>query len=131
MPAAGTVFISVRDADKSRTVEIARKFSALGFNLIATSGTARILQSANINCDVVNKVESGRPHIVDRICNGDVQLVVNTTEGEQAISDSFTIRRSAVERGICYTTTLAGAEAVCKALETREMGDVVCLQEER
>ena len=130
LPSIGTVFISVRDADKSRAVLIAKKFSALGFHLIATSGTARAIISANIACDVVNKVEAGRPHIVDRICNGDVQLVINTTEGEKAISDSFTIRRSAVERGICYTTTLAGADAVCMAIEARDMGDVVCLQEQ-
>ena len=130
LPSSGTVFISVRDADKSRAVLIAKKFSALGFHLIATSGTARAIISANIACDVVNKVEAGRPHIVDRICNGDVQLVINTTEGEKAISDSFTIRRSAVERGICYTTTLAGADAVCMAIEARDMGDVVCLQEQ-
>ncbi|OGT25937.1 MAG: carbamoyl phosphate synthase large subunit [Gammaproteobacteria bacterium RIFCSPLOWO2_02_FULL_42_14] len=125
IPLSGTAFISVRDADKPRVVAIAKKLIALGFHLLSTAGTARALRDAQLACDVVNKVEEGRPHIVDRMCNNDVQLVINTTEGEKAIADSFTIRRCAVERGICYTTTLAGAEAVCLAIETREIGEIV------
>ena len=75
------------------------------------------LLSCGVPCEIVNKVTEGRPHIVDMIKNGEIQFIVNTTEGEQAIADSFTIRRSAVSRKICYTTTLAGGEAVCLALQ--------------
>jgi carbamoyl-phosphate synthase large subunit len=130
LPQFGRAFVSVRDADKSRVIAIAQKLIQLGFSVISTSGTATVLQAAQIPCELVNKVEEGRPHIVDRMRNGDIQLVINTTEGEKAIADSYTIRRSAVERDICYTTTIAGAEAVCMAIETREIGEVVSLQDE-
>ena len=128
LPQSGRVFVSVRDADKVRVIPIAKKLLQLGFTVVSTSGTAATLQQYGIPCELVNKVEEGRPHIVDRMRNGDIQLVINTTEGEKAIADSYTIRRSAVEREICYTTTLAGAEAVCMAIETLDIGDVVCLQ---
>lgn len=130
LPQSGRAFVSVRDADKSRVIAIAKKLIQLGFSVVSTSGTATVLQAAQIPCELVNKVEEGRPHIVDRMRNGDIQLVINTTEGEKAIADSYTIRRSAVERDICYSTTIAGAEAVCMAIETREIGDVVSLQDD-
>ncbi len=88
----------------------------------------RALQAAGVPCQIVNKVTEGRPHIVDMIKNGEIQFIVNTTEGEQAIADSFTIRRSAVSQKICYTTTLAGAEAACLALRFSDIGDVISLQ---
>lgn len=128
LPKSGCAFISVRDADKARVAPIAKKLLKLGFSLISTSGTAAVLQKHGIACETINKVEEGRPHIVDAIRNNEVQLVINTTEGEKAIADSFLIRRSALERGICYTTTLAGAEAVCLAIETREIGEIYRLQ---
>lgn len=128
LPQSGCAFVSVRDADKVRVIPLAKKLIQLGFSILATSGTAKMLQQYNVPCEHVNKVEEGRPHIVDRIRNHEVQLVINTTEGEKAIADSYTIRRSAVEKQICYTTTLAGAEAVCMAIETSDIGDVVKLQ---
>ncbi|MCX7125636.1 MAG: carbamoyl phosphate synthase large subunit, partial [Gammaproteobacteria bacterium] len=129
LPQSGRAFVSVRDADKPRVIPIAKKLISMGFTLVSTSGTAVTLQKYGISCEVINKVEEGRPHIVDSMRNNEIQLVINTTEGEKAISDSCVIRRSAVERNICYTTTLAGAEAVCMAIETKEIGDVVSLQD--
>src|SRR3989338_535212 len=129
LPQSGRAFVSVRDADKLRVVPIAKKLIQLGFSIVSTTGTAATLQQYNVSCELVNKVEAGRPNIVDRMRNNEIQLVINTTEGEKAIADSYTIRRSAVEKNICYTTTLAGAEAVCLAIETADSGDVVCLQE--
>ncbi|PIZ03648.1 MAG: carbamoyl phosphate synthase large subunit [Gammaproteobacteria bacterium CG_4_10_14_0_8_um_filter_38_16] len=131
LPKSGCAFISVRDADKPRVVSIANKLIQLGFTIVSTTGTAVTLQKHGVACDVVNKVEEGRPHIVDRIRNNEIQLVINTTEGEKAIADSYTIRRSAVEKQICYTTTLAGSEAVCMAIETSDIGAVVCLQDDQ
>ncbi len=129
MPKTGRAFISVREADKNRAAVVARQLVTLGFTIVATRGTARALLNDGVPCEIVNKVTEGRPHIVDMIKNGDIQFIVNTTEGEQAIADSFTIRRSAVSRKICYTTTLAGGEAVCIALESGDIGDVVSLQQ--
>jgi len=116
LPAGGTAFISVREADKPAAVELARKLAAAGFRLVATRGTARMLTAAGIDCQTVNKVLEGQPHVVDMIKNGDIDFIVNTTEGEQAIADSFTIRRSALQHKIAYTTTMAGATAAVMAL---------------
>jgi carbamoyl-phosphate synthase large subunit len=128
MPKTGQVFISVREADKIRAAAVAKQLVALGFSIIATRGTARVLIGAGVPCKIINKVTEGRPHIVDMIKNGEIQFIINSTEGEQAIADSFTIRRSAVSRKICYTTTLAGGEAVAIALESGDIGDVNSLQ---
>jgi carbamoyl-phosphate synthase large subunit len=128
MPKAGCAFISVRETDKIRAARLAKQLVELGFTIVATRGTARAIIAAGIPCEIVNKVTEGRPHIVDMIKNGGIQFIVNTTEGEQAIADSFTIRRSAVSRKICYTTTLAGGEAACLALQSGDMGDVMSLQ---
>ena len=88
-----------------------------------------IIQAAGINCEVVNKVMEGRPHIVDMIKNGQIDLIVNTTEGKQSIADSYTIRRSALQHKVSYSTTLAGARATCMALEYLSTGNVNSLQE--
>lgn len=128
MPKTGCAFISVREADKQRAAKLAKQLAAQGFTIVATKGTAHALIAAGIACELVNKVTEGRPHIVDMIKNGKVQFIVNTTEGEQAIADSFTIRRSAVSRKICYTTTLAGGEAACLALQSGDIGEVTSLQ---
>jgi carbamoyl-phosphate synthase large subunit len=122
-------FISVRDADKAGVVEIANKLMAFGFDLIATRGTAKILAKAGLPVELVNKVNEGRPDIVDRIKNREIDLIVNTTEGRQAIADSSSIRRAALAKKVCYTTTLAGADALCKALEFGEEREVRRLQD--
>ncbi len=117
LPTAGTVFVSVRDSDKPRVVETARRLSGLGFRIVATSGTQRFLAGEGIACERVNKVLEGRPHIVDAIKNGEVQLVINTTEGAQAIADSRALRRAALLHKVPYFTTLAGASAAALGIE--------------
>ncbi|HEY7884966.1 MAG TPA: carbamoyl-phosphate synthase large subunit [Cellvibrionaceae bacterium] len=116
IPTQGRAFISVRDVDKNGVVAIGRELVSLGFALVATRGTAAVLQAANVDVELVNKVVEGRPHIVDMIKNDQVDLIINTTEGRQATRDSASIRRSAEAHRVYYTTTLAGGEAVCMAL---------------
>ncbi len=116
LPLSGTVFISVRDADKPGIVEAAKLLQELGFTILATGGTQRYLQEHGVNAVRVNKVLEGRPHIVDAIANGEVQLVINTTEGAAAIRDSRSIRQQALVSGVPYFTTLAGALAAAKAI---------------
>ncbi|MFL0810319.1 MAG: carbamoyl-phosphate synthase large subunit [Agarilytica sp.] len=116
IPTKGTAFLSVRDFDKSGIVVVARELSELGFDLVATRGTAKVIEEAGISVRHVNKVQEGRPHAVDMLKNGEIQLVVNTTEGKQAIRDSASIRRSAEANHVCYTTTLAAGNAICMAL---------------
>jgi carbamoyl-phosphate synthase large subunit len=129
-PAAGSkVFLSVRDADKSRLLEVARDLRERGFSLIATGGTAAYLREHGIECERINKVLEGRPHIVDAIKNGEISYIVNTTEGRQAIADSFSIRRSALQQHVTYSTTVAGAAALLHSLDFREQGGVTSLQE--
>ncbi len=121
LPSEGFALLSIRDADKAAGVTIARELSMLGFQLLATPGTAAILRDAGITCDVVHKVkDEQRPHVVDKIKDGQVALIVNTTEGRQAVIDSYMIRREAVQRKVCYTTTIAGAKAIVAALQCRE-----------
>ncbi len=110
-------FLSVREPDKAGVIEVARSLVTLGFTLCATRGTAAALKAAGIDVEVVNKVFEGRPHIVDLLKNDDIAYIVNTTEGRQAIQDSSVIRRTALARKVPYATTLAGASAVCMALE--------------
>ncbi len=129
LPRGGRVFISVRDEDKASAPAVARDLLRKGFELVATSGTAAVLQQAGIECAVINKVVEGRPHIVDGIKNGEIDLIINTTEGRQAIADSFSIRREALHHKICYTTTMAGARATCQALDYLEGVDVRSLQD--
>ncbi len=113
----GTAFISVREMDKPYLPEIARNFHELGFKLVATKGTAQIIASAGIPVTAVNKVMEGRPHSVDMLKNDEIDLIVNTTEGRQAIADSATIRSTALRHDVYCTTTLAGARAVYAALK--------------
>ena len=122
MPLEGTVFASVKETDKERIVQPLRELQAMGFNIIATRGTKRYLETQGVDCDVVNKVLEGRPHIVDAIKNGDVQLVFNTTEGAKALADSKDIRRSALLHHIPYYTTLSGAVAVTRAIKALKSG---------
>ncbi|MFQ5971225.1 MAG: carbamoyl-phosphate synthase large subunit [Alphaproteobacteria bacterium] len=122
VPAAGTVFISVRDRDKPAMVELARRLGKLGFRVVATRGTADHLSRKGLTVDLINKVLEGRPHIVDAMKNGDVQLVFNTTEGAQAIADSYLLRRTALTAAIPYYTTVAGARAMVGAIEALSGG---------
>ena len=122
LPLSGTVFVSVRDADKPAIVAPARRLAELGFSILATRGTAQALEAADIPVRLVNKVLEGRPHIVDAMKNGEVQLVFNTTEGAQAISDSFSLRRAALTARIPYYTTVAGARAAVEAIAALAAG---------
>ena len=124
LPLAGAVFISVRDRDKPGLVEPCRRLAEMGFSLIATRGTAALLTSAGLAVELVNKVLEGRPHIVDRMLSGDVQLIFNTTEGAQAIADSFSLRRNALTIGIPYYTTVAGARAAVQAIAALKAGSL-------
>ncbi|QKT02592.1 carbamoyl-phosphate synthase large subunit [Ectothiorhodospiraceae bacterium 2226] len=129
LPVEGRAFLSVRQADKCEIARVARDLVDVGFEIIATRGTADVLEAAGIACTRVNKVTEGRPHIVDMIKNDEISLIVNTTQGKQAIADSFTIRRNALNRKVTYATTLAGAQAMCLALKGREAADVYRLQD--
>ena len=117
VPTSGTVFVSVKDADKERVVAPVRDLTRMGFRVIATGGTRRHLEANGIACEKINKVLEGRPHIVDAMKNGEVDLVFNTTEGAKALSDSFSIRRTALLNHIPYYTTLAGAMAATRAIK--------------
>ena len=112
----GNAFLSVRDADKPHIAEVAKKLLELGYSIVATHGTAAVIEEAGLEVAGVNKVAEGRPHIVDMLKNDEIQLIVNTTEGKQAISDSSLIRRTALRHDVFCTTTVAGALAVCEAL---------------
>jgi carbamoyl-phosphate synthase large subunit len=124
VPRSGNVFISVRDGDKPRVVDPARLLTDLGFSLIATGGTARFLQEQGLSAAKVNKVSEGRPHIVDSIKNGSIQLVFNTTEGAQAMTDSRSLRRAALLHKVPYYTTLAGAIAAAQGIKAYIAGDL-------
>jgi carbamoyl-phosphate synthase large subunit len=129
LPTTGSAFISVKDGDKDECVAIGRDLAAAGFEVVATSGTRTALAAAGVPCTHVNKVLEGRPHVVDLLKNGGVDLIVNTTEGRQAIADSFTIRRSAVQHKVPYTTTMAGARAMVMAIRELDATDVNRLQD--
>jgi len=116
IPLDGKAFISVREADKGDLAELARNYHKLGFKLVATKGTAKVIEEAGIPVESVNKVMEGRPHIVDMLKNDEIVLIVNTTEGRQAIADSATIRSTALRHGVYCTTTIASAKAVYEAL---------------
>jgi carbamoyl-phosphate synthase large subunit len=115
--ASGRVFLSVRDADKDRLLPVAQELLERGFSLVATEGTWKFLVENGIECAYVNKVIQGRPHIVDLIKNDEIDYIVNTTEGRQAIADSFSIRRTALQHKVNYSTTIAGARATLRALD--------------
>ncbi len=129
LPTSGKVFISVRDRDRDAAVELGRELVEKGFELVVTKGTGRALEAAGIECKLVNKVYEGRPHIVDMIKNEEISLIINTTEGKKAIADSYTIRASALQGKVSYTTTIAGAQATCRALNYLEQDTVTSLQD--
>jgi carbamoyl-phosphate synthase large subunit len=117
LPRSGAVFVSVKDADKPATVPLARALATMGFRIVATSGTATTLEGAGIIVTRVNKVLEGRPHIVDQMISGEIALVFNTTEGAQAIADSFSLRQAALTYNIPYYTTVEGARSAVRAIE--------------
>ena len=125
LPKQGRALISICDSDKPRVVGLARLLLDIGFKLVATHGTAEVLESESIPVERTNKVKQGRPNLVDLIVNGDIQMVINTTEDRQAIKDSYTIRRSALTHKVLYTTTMAGAEAIAMAIQ---FGDDHCVR---
>ena len=129
LPRQGAALLSVRDRDKDGAVELARILEARGFDLVATHGTAKHLADAGVSCRRANKVREGRPHIVDMIKNGEIDLIVNTTEGKQAIHESLSIRAEAVRKGVTYYTTLGAAVATCTAIEHLDDSDVNRLQD--
>ena len=129
IPHSGSVFLSVRDSDRPLVADLAREFFNLGFKIIATKGTARHIDEAGIPVEIIKKVAEGRPHVVDAMKNGEVNLIVNTTEGRQSILDSASIRRTALEERIYCTTTLEGGRAVCSVLRNKELWSVERLQD--
>ncbi len=128
IPDQGRAFLSVREADRDQLEPLAAGLIELGFKIVATRGTAQVLMDAGIEVEVVNKVLEGRPHIVDMLKNHEVDFIVNTTEGKQAIADSFTIRRTALQNKVCYTTTMAGGYASMEALRHGKDRSVRSLQ---
>ncbi|KHL69442.1 carbamoyl phosphate synthase large subunit [Pseudomonas flexibilis] len=117
LPTGGCAFISVREDDKPFVADVARDLIAQGFEVVATAGTAKVIEAAGLPVRRVNKVTEGRPHVVDMIKNEEVTLIINTTEGRQSIADSYSIRRNALQHKVCITTTLAGGQAVCEAIK--------------
>jgi carbamoyl-phosphate synthase large subunit len=128
-PKVGKVFVSVRDPDKLRLLPVANELIKRGYSLVATSGTSTFLGEHGIACERINKVLEGRPHIVDLIKDGEIVFIVNTTEGKQAIADSFSIRREALQQRITYSTTIAGARALIHSLDFRSDDSVHSLQQ--
>jgi len=129
LPRQGAALLSVRERDKSGAVELAKLLADMGFDIVATHGTAENLARAGVICRRANKVREGRPHIVDMIKNGEIDLIVNTTEGKQAIVESRSIRAEAVRRGVTYYTTLGAAVATCQAIEHLDNSHVNRLQD--
>ncbi len=129
LPEQGLAFISVRDSDKDQARTIAGELSRLGFTLCATHGTAKAIRESGLDCAGVNKVREGQPHIVDMIKNDEIDFIVNTTDGKKAVADSDSIRRTALQHKVFYTTTMAGASATIQALKTPGKGKVNCLQD--
>jgi carbamoyl-phosphate synthase large subunit len=128
-PRSGKAFISVKEIDKEEAIIVAKELLALDYEIFATSGTSKALIEAGIQCEKVNKVRDGQPHIVDMLKNDDIDLIVNTTEGKKAIADSYSIRRTALQHKVFYTTTMAGALATVEALKQRDSIGVNSLQD--
>jgi carbamoyl-phosphate synthase large subunit len=129
LPWRGVAFLSVRDRDKPAAIELGKSLAARGFEIVATGGTANALVAGGVRCRRVNKVREGRPHIVDMIKNQEVSLIVNTTEGKQAIRESHSIRAEAVHHKVTYYTTISAARATCDALDHLDNVKVHRLQE--
>lgn len=131
LPEGGNVFISVCDRDKRSIVSIAREFSRLGFNIVSTGGTARVLQAAGVSCTAVRKISEGSPNIRDMLIDGRIALMINTPFGHATRNDGYELRTEAVKHGVTQVTTLAGAQALVAGMEaSRDNGlEVVALQD--
>jgi carbamoyl-phosphate synthase large subunit len=129
LPTKGRVFLSVRERDRDHAVELGRDLATLGFEIVSTRGTGMALMQAGVESKLVNKVYEGRPHVVDMIKNGEIDFIINTTEGKQAIADSYTIRASALQQKVSYTTTIAGAHATVRAMARLDIDVVNRLQD--
>jgi carbamoyl-phosphate synthase large subunit len=129
LPRSGTAFLSVRKADRVRVIDLANQLIDRGFKVVATRGTAKSLEDAGVECEVVNKVTEGRPNIVDSIVNEEIDLIVNTSDGSVSIQDSSSIRREALMHKTCYTTTIAGAFAMVAAMDHLDDQPVTRLQD--
>ena len=122
LPKTGMVFVSVRDSDKENIVPLCRDLVEMGFEILATRGTAVVLNQAGIIARTINKVREGRPHLVDAIMDGTVDLIFNTTQGTQAIADSFSLRHAALVNGVPYYTTVAGSRAAVSGISALYRG---------
>ena len=129
LPTSGKAFLSVRDTDKPAISDVGQALIELGFSLVATGGTADRLEKSGMECQRINKVGQGRPHIVDMIKNDEISLIVNTTEGTQAIADSATIRSNALQHKVTYTTTISGGRAFCTAMQQECKQNVYSIQD--
>ena len=129
MPRQGKAFVSVREADKQKLIPLAKQLRALNFALVATHGTCDLLRKAGLFCESVNKVIEGRPHIVDKIKSKEIDFIINTTEGAQAIEDSSSIRKEALKQSINYTTTISGAAATIAAYDYLNQQEIYSLKE--
>jgi carbamoyl-phosphate synthase large subunit len=129
LPRQGAALLSVRERDKQGVVELGHMLSDMGFDIVATHGTAQHLAKNGVSCRRANKVREGRPHIVDMIKNGEIDLICNTTEGKQAINESHSIRAEAVRKAVTYYTTLGAAVATCRAIEHLDNSEVNRLQD--
>ena len=129
VPRSGSAFLSVRDGDKPKAIDLARLLAAKGFRIFATHGTAAAIQAAGVPCEGVNKVKEGRPHCVDMIKNGEIQFIANTTEGKKSIEESHSIRAAAIQQKLCYFTTIAGAYAAAIAMDHLDRVEVNRLQD--
>ncbi|MEC8807958.1 MAG: carbamoyl-phosphate synthase large subunit [Pseudomonadota bacterium] len=129
LPLGGRAFLSVKDSDKENVLAVARDLVDLGFSLVGTSGTQRVLLAADIECSKIQKVNEGRPDVSDMLKNEQIDLIINTTEGRQSIAHSAVIRRLALQNKVCYTTTLTGGEAFCIAIRQGKGEQVRSLQD--
>jgi len=129
LPTEGKALLSVRDSDKAGIVDVARMLVENGFEVVATSGTCEVIRNANVPCEPIKKLLQGQPHILDALKNDELSLIVNTTAGRQAIEDSVYIRQEALGRKVPYSTTLAGAFAICQALQSKAEGPVYRLSD--
>jgi len=124
LPEKGLLFVSVKDSDKQAALPLARRLAGLGFKLMATAGTQRFLEGKGLAVRRVNKVQEGPPHCVDAITAGEIQLIINTTAGAEAIADSYSIRRSALVENVPHYTTMTGASAAVRAIEALRRGSL-------
>jgi carbamoyl-phosphate synthase large subunit len=128
LPRQGAVLISVRDQDKPAACALAAELVSLGYDLLATLGTAAAIEAAGLSCLVVNKVHEGRPHVIDLLQNGAIDLIMNTTESKRTVAESVSIRAAALRYGVGYFTTMTGAEAACHALASQRAAPLQSLQ---